>query len=479
MAYNVHEIIKKYTLPVKRGNQSVREFLEQYYETLKKDLEECVPKRSYPNEFSDKFYKVISSHINKIIEKECNMILEILRLEEENQQILKLKKFNELMHYMYNKGAFRILKISGGVMLRIRASKEILDDRKELFHIPYNKKHLCSPQRFSVYDSPCLYLSVCRGLTISGTREMLELAWMECGMPREYSVALFEIQESEGLNLLHFGKSGEAYLKEYENTREENKHECLRKIIEYLLSFPLRAACFIGVEDKQKAAKCYEEYLFPQLLMEWTKESTLMDGISYESALTIPEARKLYAYNVALPLKVPDEKDGFDVSLKKIFKLSKPKKIDLSKNIAAMAEFINDLNTYSNDIEERLKRAGAEQTHPYYYLVELCNSLNTIYLEILDGKKESILEEFEELCVLQEKVKDVNKTIKDAMTAEEWIIKNNQHGSNKVLTEDDYQYVLKRFNELSIVYTYMRNIFSVAEINGVFPGADGYRYIDE
>lgn len=43
-------------------------------------------------------------------------------------------------------------------LFRVRKSERPLSTRKDIFHIPFNQRHLVSAQRYSVAGLPCLYL---------------------------------------------------------------------------------------------------------------------------------------------------------------------------------------------------------------------------------------------------------------------------------------------------------------------------------
>ena len=85
------------------------------------------------------------------------------------------------------------------------------------------------------------------------------------------------------------------YLWEYDNAKsDERKQGRLKAIEEYLLTLPLRIACSISTENKLSKGNVfyYEEYMIPQLLTEWIQHSTIFDGLTYQSASILSEAKK-------------------------------------------------------------------------------------------------------------------------------------------------------------------------------------------
>ena len=66
-----------------------------------------------------------------------------------------------------------------------RAETDFNLERKELFHIPYDKREYASSERFSVAGYPCLYLS-----------SQYEICWCECHKPKKFALAAFEVPQT-------------------------------------------------------------------------------------------------------------------------------------------------------------------------------------------------------------------------------------------------------------------------------------------
>lgn len=331
MTYNVHEIINRHSLPVMRGKQTVYEFLKHYYDEFLKELVHSAS-ANIPNDFQPPFYQNLITDIVPKIETQCKLILEILAFDQKHEQIKKRERFNELMHLLEQNGALRTVSaLEEGIMVRIRQGKGPFD-RKALFHISYNQRQFASSQRFSIPGDPCLYLSLYPGARLFAD-DMLELSWIESGMPKTFHTCLFEAQEE--IVFLHFAKKGSTYLQEYDDANTAaGKLDRQGAIDQYLLIFPLRVACFISIEDKlyKSNVRFYEEYIIPQLLMEWIQQSSHYDGLTYQSASGIPEAKKRKSYNVAIPTKNIDPCDGYDVKLKEFLNYLFLKKLICPKN---------------------------------------------------------------------------------------------------------------------------------------------------
>ena len=464
MMYNIHNIINKYSLPIAHEKQSVLEFLRQYYNGFVKELEEVV-NQNYPDDVPTFFNDSLSAKFLPTIKSECEIILNILELDQKNLQAEKRESFNELMDMLVECGAFRKLYIEEeGLMSRIRQGSELYD-RKDMFHISFSQRQFSSSQRFSIPGNPCLYLSVFPGIKLR-MGEMFELSWMESGMPKVFNACLYKAQKE--LVFLHFAKKGHAYLKEYKNAEtEKKKRERLEAIAQYLLTFPIRAACFISIKNKhiQKNVRYYEEYSFPQLLMEWIQKNEEFDGVAYQSASSLSEAKKVTAYNVALPIRDVDSVDGYDIKLKESFKLSFPEKIDLIEEVRVLENDVSAVERYAKGLEEKLMISNASMRHPYYWLLSICHHLCFIFSEIKNRNVYSMLIPFQELSTFCHVSLFVNKTIEHVQTAEEWIGLYKQYKGDTVLSEEDYEIILKQFQIVHLTFQKMRNVFHLNKFN--------------
>lgn len=456
--YSVHDIIKKYDLPVIRGNQTVRDFLKGFYKDFVKDLEKTVA-QDYPSDLPLSFYNVLSSKLIPVIKNECDMILDILELDCRNQQSKKTEKFNSLMLFLSENHAFRELKIEkGSLMARIRPGVGAYE-RKDIFHIPFTQRELASSQRFSIPGNPCLYLSVYCGLRMHN-QAMIRAAWMECGMPKAFTSCKFEAQKD--FVFLHFGKSGCKYLSTYKYEKDENRKKDIRiAIAQYLLSFPMRVACHIGIENKssQRSIGYYEEYAFPQLLLAWIQENSEFDGLAYRSASTVSEAKTLNTFNVAIPVRNIDPKDGYDLYLKENFKLSAPQEIDLSSNLEeeSMVRGIETVKRYTTKLEENLMVLNAGPLHPYNWLLSLSYSVCQIYSELKTGNISAF---YQPLISLNSTLQIINNSIDNTKTATEWINLYDSCGNSEPLTEKDLENILKPFQkEVISTCQHIRGIF--------------------
>lgn len=458
MAYSIHQIIQKYNLPLTRGRDSTLSFLRKYYNAFQNDLNDSFSAEQ--TDFPQTFYQELKK-IFPMIKKQCRMLLEIIELDEKHQHLDQRQEFNQLMRLLRDYDALReYSSYTKSVMIRIRPGNGPFDKRS-LFHIPYDLRHLASSQRFSIPGDPCLYLSLYPG-SRKLENNMLELSWMESGMPKVFYVSLF--QAKEALKLLHLAKKGSKYLQEYDEAKTDDRRTNRQTAIkQYLLTFPLRCACSISVEGKYKGERAknaihyYEEYMIPQLLVEWIQQSDYFDGLTYQSAAPVREAEKNYAYNVVLPTKCIDPADGYDMKLKRAFRLSEPKKVDLWEQMKEFDDEINEVFEYRRRLDETIRMYAAGDNHPYRRLLGICDTFYSICAALKDTTDTSAALPFQRLDELCQVSFLVHKTIVNCKDADEWVNSYKDDFKDKILTEDDYCDILCRYNNIHSIMQKVRD----------------------
>ncbi len=450
MMSRINDIILSYKLPLNRGELSTYEFLKGYYKRFICSLEELILNPSDIN-FPDSFYEYLSQKAMPVIKRECELLLEVLKLDLELKQTLMKERFNELMELITceDYAIVRYLSIDAEhtKFIRIRKGSSVYD-RKQLFHIPVNKRQFITSQRYSVPGFPCLYLSCSYELKMHMLNDSLKLCWLECGMPSEFSASAFSPQKE--MKVFHFAKSGEEYLKEYIHAKRiEDKEDRLNAIRQYLMSFPLRAACSISVNEK--SCQFIEEYIIPQLLLSWIKETNEFDGISYQSSISIKYRIHHNAFNVVFPVKNIDETDGLCKSLKSAFKLTAPKKYILSERMSFFIDKINEVENYSLFLENYLRINEVIGNHPYWTLLSLCTTFLSVCSRIKEGSDADIKNMYETLTCINETAYIIANSIRNSNSSQEWItIHSCMH--HKEIKSTDKQEILDRFCEICMIF---------------------------
>lgn len=176
---------------------------------------------------------------------------------------------------------------SASIFYRMRHSNEPLKDRKEIFHIPYSKRHLVSKQRYSIAGLPCLYLG-----------SSLYSCWIELNKPdlRNTYVSVFRAKKQKSQNFdMAFDLETIVNLK---SKNEITDDEFLSK----LTMWPMVMAC--SFQTKFQNAPFKEEYIIPSLLLEWINyNNSDISSLSYLSTKNVFKNDFRLAINYVLPPK--------------------------------------------------------------------------------------------------------------------------------------------------------------------------------
>lgn len=307
-------LLGRYDCHLKRDKKSMIDFLENNFELYLEDLRKAnVPKKNQliGKEMCQKVNDAIDD-----IENNMQEILNVLKLYCSGNIVdASIKLFgilDKMKPYLmidytgsfHKDSYFRIRKVDGEL-------EEF--ERKEMFHIPLTKNHLIGPERYSMPGYPCLYL---------GT--LIELCWYECGSPDKFYVSKFDIPDEEDntLKLIDFSQKlcelKHSFICWFNN--EQDKDKVRKYLLKYLYTYPLRAACSVTVEHRD--GKFKEEYIIPQLLLQWIRKDKDFYGVKYESCKPSDEVRRIGGYNLVLLTKDFDE-DGYGKFLRNNVKISK------------------------------------------------------------------------------------------------------------------------------------------------------------
>lgn len=242
------------------------------YEILKKDKEECLQSFLEEQAISSRFtqvfmryekclenYKItISPEDKKEIENNHRIVVSACekylsgRLKESVEEAKKILK--KLIDYNDNAGSMDVQREDLS-LYRARTTSEYKSlSRKEMFHIPFNKKYLIGNQRYSVSGVPCLYLG-----------QFTYICWEELGRPNPYSCNYIGIRNVKPLKVLDMTIPYED--KEWQSS--------IVPIIPVLISCSL-------FSKKDRVFK--QEYILPQLIMmAAVVNKEKIDGIKYLS----------------------------------------------------------------------------------------------------------------------------------------------------------------------------------------------------
>lgn len=366
---NAFTVIKKYRLPVSRGCLPIDDFLKKYFqeyiESLKfalKDTSNCFLSKEFYKKFSDKIY---------VVEELCNDILKIYQLYNSADMKNLHSHLDNLMckveKYLY----IREIDITKNNIIpnfyRIRADNDKNYSRKDLFHIPIDKRHLIKSYRYSIAGYPCLYLA-----------DSIELCWFECGMPKKFSISefRFEPQDNAPLKLIDFCKNPLELISnaanEYYNFT--NNHDWIDNyILCYIISHPLRAACSVNVNNRD--TPFIQEYTMPQLLLLWIRKNDNFDGIAYSTASSIEVAHNQNSFNIALPAK--NIENGYCKKLLQMFKVSQPVKCDMGQLFKNYSNKLQTVRDFTRELEGIY--LNGRPLYLYREILSLCKTFILLY----------------------------------------------------------------------------------------------------
>lgn len=320
----VFELFEKYHCHLRRDIQSVADLLENNFIDYINDLRNSVSVEDNPH-VGEEMCAMIKDSIKKIRDN-AHSLVEVLRLYDNGKVLSATEKaFN-----VFNDMKLQLMQRYSGAYhkdryYRIREIKnaQFPLERKELFHIPHNKNHLVGATRYSIPGIPCLYLST-----------QAEIAWFECGMPKKFAIAEFSIPQDEEqcLNFIDFSQKIKPLKHSfYSWFNDKDNIDLVRKyFLKYIYTYPLRAACSVVVRHPD--AKFIEEYVIPQLLLQWVCKDDDFDGVCYESCFDYDDIESYGGHNIVLVTKQYDV-DGYDKELRNCIKIGSPEVIDVDKQI--------------------------------------------------------------------------------------------------------------------------------------------------
>ena len=319
-------LLEKYRCHLKRGDKSSIEFLRENFEKYVKDVKEAL--RPEDNlHVGASMCEMVSEQVGNI-EKNASQLIKVLELYNSGRIVPASQKAFEVFDNMKPQ---LMQRYSGATRLetyyRIRAvndSNPFTLDRKELFHIPFNKNYLVGTERYSMPGHPCLYLA-----------SQPELCWYECGNPEKFAISKFDISQSKD-NYVKFIDFSEK-LMSLKNSfflwfyNETDKEQVRLYLLKYICTYPLRAACSIVV--KHLGGRFIEEYIMTQLLLQWVLNDDYFDGIRYESCSSSDEVKKMGGHNLVLVTNHFDD-EGYDKKLRTNIKVGEPKVFDINTIMA-------------------------------------------------------------------------------------------------------------------------------------------------
>lgn len=264
--------------------------------------------------------------------------------------------------------------------LRIKPGDDKKNKKAELFHIKDGNRHLIGAYRFSIPGFPCLYLT-----------SDFELGWFESGMPKQFSYCRMhiEVRGENAMRLIDISNRPVDLLSSMHvwilNARSnlDELHKIYNYFLNYIIIYPLAAACSIKVKNRNN--KFVEEYVIPQMLMNWVRENNKFDGIRYKSSLNTTLVQGMSAINIALPVK-KFRADGLCENLTSKILVSDIGYFDVNEEFKKYKQLLQDVTAFKNNIWNK------HNNNKYFadyviQLIDICESVIVTYNSIIDGNQ--------------------------------------------------------------------------------------------
>jgi len=173
-------------------------------------------------------------------------------------------------------------------LYRMRIGKLDRFSRADLFHVPFESRHKVTTKRYSISGLPSLYLG-----------GSLWVCWEEMQRPDFHTIQLARFRYSQPVTLLDFGFRPRviALLRKTGSNLFDDAW-----ISGYLTCWPLLAACSVRV--LHPGMPFVPEYIVPQLLLQYLRNETELDGLRYFSThVDQYEASPWAAMNYVFPVQ--------------------------------------------------------------------------------------------------------------------------------------------------------------------------------
>ncbi|MCL2152799.1 MAG: hypothetical protein FWH57_07565 [Oscillospiraceae bacterium] len=263
---------------------------------------------------------------------------------------------------------------------RITDGKVSKEQKAQMFHIKNDLRHKIGAYRYSVSGYPCLYLS-------SGE----ELAWFECGMPKQFSYCRMLITEEgeNALRLVDFSNTPADIISSIhvwllgarKNGQKDQEDKIYNYLLNYILTYPLAAAC--SMRAKQRNNKFVEEYVIPQMFMQWIRESDEFDGVRYKSSLYTNLVEGMGAVNIALPVKA-FRPDGLCKKLTSSILVSDIGYFDVNKDFEKYSSHLHEIERFMDVLWSDILNEEDQGSY-VWQLIEVCETVLRTYNALMEG----------------------------------------------------------------------------------------------
>lgn len=199
-------------------------------------------------------------------------------------------------------------------LYRAREIDDHFFSKNEMFHIPFNLRHLVATQRYSIPGFPSLYLS-----------SSVFTAWKELSCPDLNKLVVVRVQPTQKVKFLDFGLPPLYLAQQDIDWYDRAVTNFSGLLASQVIIWPLLAACSISVLKKKSTFK--PEYIVPQIVLQLLRNNVFgknIHGIRYFSTNYGNKYHSLtLGSNFVFPVK-NSQPSGLCPDLIKLFHLTEP-----------------------------------------------------------------------------------------------------------------------------------------------------------
>lgn len=207
--------------------------------------------------------------------------------------------------------------------------------KKDMNHIPFNRRGLVSNQRYSINGIPCLYL---------GTS--IYACWEELNRPvsDDFWVNRYWVKHPNLIRVLNLSTTLHmiANYSERINSKNFNRSEF---ILDFFNAWIIQSACSVVVKETNR--NFVEEYIVPQMIMQNIKDYGI-DGILYFSVKIKNAYINDYGWisrNLAIPAFDEGKKAEYSKKIEELFLMSSPINLGMyNSGIISKAKYDNQID---------------------------------------------------------------------------------------------------------------------------------------
>ena len=269
-------------------------------------------------EYSIEYYKKFIEVVKLGIEGKRAKAYKLLSEEILNTTSFSFMTFSEFTNHHFNRA-------KSDYVYRMRINNDIFNNKftgKDLFHVPFEKRHLIGNSRFSLTGLPCLYFA-----------NNVYCNWEELNRPKieDCFISKFNLTGHRFIDLSISSSYIDSQIHSlYSKLKSlDNAYESQIKTIEYYISdflniWPIIFCCSVRTYYKNSVFK--PEYIFPQLLLEWLITDDMgnyYDGIKFLSTKEVLlkdkfNSDKIELINYVIPTRIIKSSGYCDESIGKI-----------------------------------------------------------------------------------------------------------------------------------------------------------------